>query len=471
MSFFSEQRWARLGFFALVLMCGILMINANAGQILLTEDFEGLELGPFLDESLAAIPALDNTKVWTSEPPEGWSVDLSYMPANGVRDWRGWTFANVQAWAYVAGDQRRTEFTNAKGTCAIADSDEWDDMAHDEGLFESYMSTSSISIAGLDANSLTMSFDSSWRPEGDQEVNIVVSFDGGAPQEILYWNSLDGDSYFHPDTNTNELVTIPIPNPTGAKSMVLTFGYMYASNNWFWAIDNIKITSGNQTVFSEDFESLELGPFLDEILPADVQSINPEKVWTKTPPTGWVQDDSLMPLNGVRDWWGWTFANAVAWSMVAGDQRRSEFTLAKGVAAIADSDEWDDLTHDSGPFEAYLSTPAISLVGMDENSVNLTFDSSWRPEGSQEVNIVVSFDGGNPQEILYWNSTDGDPNFHPDTSTNETVSVDINNPSGAKSMVLTFGYLYGTNNWFWAIDNIVIKSGTITGVDHWQLFE
>jgi len=454
-----------------VVLCFGSAIQPYAATVLLSEDFEGLNLGPFLDESLASVPALDNTKVWTNQTPAGWSVDNSWLPAyGGVRDWYGWTFANAQAWAFVAGDQRRTEFTNAKGVCAIADSDEWDDMAHEDGLYETYMSTPDISIAGLAANTLLLTFDSSWRPEGAQDANIMASFDGGAPVEILYWDSTDGSEWFHSDESTNEFVTVQINNPANAKTLKLTFGYMNASNNWFWAIDNIKIASGDKVVFSEDFEGLVLGPFMDEILPADVSAMNPEKIWTKTPPTGWVQDDSLMPANGVRDWWGWTFANALAWSTVAGDQRRSEFAKAKGVAAIADSDEWDDMAHDSGNYEAYLSTPEISLVGMDANSVTLAFDSSWRPEGAQFANITVSFDGAEPVEILYWNSTDGDPNFHPDTSTNESVSLNINNPAGAKKMVLKFGYGEASNNWFWAIDNLVVSSSTYTGVNDWQLF-
>ncbi|MFB3786137.1 MAG: hypothetical protein ACE15F_07180 [bacterium] len=455
-----------------LLVLGFLMIGtASYGQILFTEDFEGLTLGPFQNENLAAIPSLDNTKVWTKTPPEGWVLDDSFMPADGVRDWRGWSFANAQAWAYVAGDQRRSEFTNAKGVVAIADSDEWDDKTHDAGSWEAYLSTPAISIANLPANSLTMTFDSSWRPEGGQEVNIMASFDGGEPVEVLYWNSIEGDEFFHPDTSTNEFVTLAINNPAGAQSMVLKFGYMNGNNNWFWAIDNIKITSGNTLVFEEDFEGLDLGPFLDENLPSDVQALDANKVWTKTPPEGWTIDDSFMPEGGVLDWRGWSFANVLAWALVAEDQRRSEFTKGKGAAAIADSDEWDDLTHADGPWVGYLSTPAISIAGVPANSLNLTFDSSWRPEGQQDVNITVSFDGGEPVEVLYWNSTEGDPNFHPDTNTNETVTVTINNPGGAKSMVITFGYLYGTNNWFWAIDNIILRSGEATGVTDWQILE
>jgi len=453
-------------------ICSAMTIQVYAGQILLKEGFEGLPLGPFQNENLANISTLDPQKVWTSTPPTGWTVDNSFMPEPpGVRDWHGWTFANAQAWSYVAGDQRRSEFTNAKGVVAIADSDEWDDIKpHGEGLFETYLITPAISLTGVAANSLTLSFDSSWRPEGGQEVNIMASFDGGAPQEVLWWNSIAGDANFHSDESTNELVSVTINNPAGAKTMVLTWGYMYGSNNWFWAIDNIKITSGNQVVFSEDFESLALGPFLDEKLPENVQTIDVNKVWTKTPPTGWTLDDSYMPEGGVLDWRGWAFANAQAWATVAEDQRRSEFTKAKGVCAIADPDEWDDMSHDPGSWESYLSTPAISLTGIDPNSVILTFDSSWRPESPQEAGIQVSFDGKDPEWILYWTSVEGDPDFHSDDSTNETVTVEINNPAGAKSMVLTWGLFYAGNNWFWAFDNVLVSSGTITGIDNWSLF-
>ncbi len=461
----------RFGFAGLLVLSLFMVGNASFGQILFSENFEGLTLGPFQNENLSAIPSLDNTKVWTKTPPAGWTLDDSFMPADGVRDWRGWSFANAQAWAYVAGDQRRSEFTNAKGVAAIADSDEWDDLAHDAGSWEAYMSTPAIAVTDLPADSLTMTFDSSWRPEGGQEVNIMASFDGGDPVEVLYWNSIDGDPDFHPDTSTNEFVTIAIPNPAGAKSMVLTFGYMNGNNNWFWAIDNIKITSGNTTVFEEDFEGLDLGPFLDEKLPEDVQAIDPNKVWTKTPPAGWTIDDSFMPEGGVLDWRGWSFANVLAWALVAEDQRRSEFTKGKGVAAIADSDEWDDLDHGDGVWEGYLKTPAIDITGAPADSLFLIFDSSWRPEGGQEVNIMAAFDGGTPVEILYWNSVDGDPDFHPDTSTNETVTVPIANPAGAKSLALTFGYMNGDNNWFWAIDNLVLRSGEATGVSDWQILD
>jgi hypothetical protein len=34
---------------------------------------------------------------------------------------------------------------------------------------------------------------------------------------------------------------IPLNNPVGATSAVLTFKYLNGSNNWFWAFDNVRV--------------------------------------------------------------------------------------------------------------------------------------------------------------------------------------------------------------------------------------
>jgi hypothetical protein len=68
-----------------------------------------------------------------------------------------------------------------------------------------------MSLAGIAENSVVVDFDSSWRDEFDdnfhQTANIVVSYDGGAPVEILRWES-DGASPFFHDDAPNEHVTM-----------------------------------------------------------------------------------------------------------------------------------------------------------------------------------------------------------------------------------------------------------------------
>ena len=220
----------------------------------------------------------------------------------------------------------------------------------------------------------------------------------------------------------------------------------------------VKPAPGVIVLLSESFEGLPLGKNVDEGLAGD-------KVWTKTAPAGWVIDDKGVPgagnpaQDGVTEWAGWSFADRIWWTNTAGDQNRSQFTLGTGTVAIADPDEWDDLPHAAGRWATYLSTPAIDISGVQSGSLKLTFDSSWRPEfadyGHQTGNLKVSFDGGKAVELFLWESDTSSRNFKPD-STNETVTVKIDNLAGAKKMVLTFGLFDCGNNWWWAIDNVEV---------------
>jgi hypothetical protein len=215
------------------------------------EDFESVQLGPNIEEG-RAIP-VDN--VWTKEPPAGWSVE-DMVPGmdedndfNGVTEWIGWSFANKDWWVSAAGDQRRSEFTLGQGTVMVADPDEWDDAAHpdsaSEGWYNTFMSTSEISLVGVDANSVVLEFDSSWRPEYDdnyhQTANITVSYDGGPEEEVMLWESDPNSDFYKDDNSTNETITLQLSNPDGAQSMVIKFGLFDAGNDWWWAIDNIKV--------------------------------------------------------------------------------------------------------------------------------------------------------------------------------------------------------------------------------------
>jgi hypothetical protein len=242
-------------------------------------------------------------------------------------------------------------------------------------------------------------------------------------------------------------------------------------------------------LFYEDFDEIPLGPNIEE-------SSAGEHVWTNTPPSGWLIDNSNMagrdspdddgdgrPDNdGRSEWAGWAFADRTWWPTVD-DQTRSQFTRASGTVAIADPDEWDDAYSDptvygGGPglFNSLLTTPEISLAGIAANTLSLRFDSSWRPEAeddgapkfpvnaagsptnNQTAVITVSYDGGAPVQILKFDSKSGSPTYHPD-SQNESVSIPLNNPAGAQRMKITFAMLYAANDWWWAVDNIVVNAG------------
>ena len=221
-----------------------------AGGIIAMENFEGLTLGPNVDE------ALEGTQVWTKQAPEGWTIDDSGVPGvgnpalDGVTEWAGWSFASKDWWVEAAGDQRRSEFVFGQGTVAIADGDEWDDQEHAEGYVDTFLSWP-VNVAGVEADTLELTFASSWRPEYDsnyrQTANIMVAFDGGQGTEILRWESDSNSAYFH-DHAPNEAITVQIPNPANANQMVITFGYFDAGNDWWWAIDNLVVKTVTKTV-------------------------------------------------------------------------------------------------------------------------------------------------------------------------------------------------------------------------------
>ena len=449
-----------------------LSVASAQSVTLYSENFEGLDLGPNVDEGLNADDPRD--AVWSPNGPPGWVIDRSGVPgygtdADGVTEWAGWNFADPIWWSEVAGDQTRSMFIEGTDkVIAVADGDEWDDGYHEPGLMNTFMSTPPIPVAGLPSKT-PLELLSSWRPDVSQIATITASYDGGNPIEILRYESDPASEYYWPD-NQLEDVSIPLNIPAGAQNVVLKFGYTEASNNnnWWWAVDNISL--GN---YYEDFEGVELGTNVDEGRAKPV-----DNVWTKTPPAGW-SVENMVPgqdeeddLNGVTEWIGWSFTNKDWWVGVAGDQRRIEFAKGQGTVMVADPDEWDDADHpdsaSEGWYNTFMKTSAITLDGVDANSVKLKFDSSWRPEYDDDYhqtgNITVSYDGGPETEVLLWESDPDSDNFKDDNSTNDTITVDLKNPAGAKSMVLKFGLYDAGNDWWWAIDNLAITGTGNVGI-------
>ncbi len=223
-----------------------------------------------------------------------------------------------------------------------------------------------------------------------------------------------------------------------------------------------------QTIWFENFETVELGPNVDEGLAG-------EKVWGKTF-EGWVSDDSGVPgtdtgLDGVTEWAGWSFADKGWWTSTAGDQRRSEFTRAGGTSLIADPDEWDDQAHEdsaaNGWFQTVITTPSINIDGQGANSLFLGFDSSWRPEFDsnyrQSGRVWAQFGDGAPVELFTWLSDNSDLNYKDDMSTNEYVLVPLANPGDATDLKISFEMFDAGNDWWWAVDNIAVGVPPLVG--------
>ena len=232
--------------------------------VLFEEDFEDVTLESSIAEQLK------DKRVWSGTPPDGWEITNENPEDLGMPEWRTWAIVDLEWWTATAEDQRRSEFTGKHndgkgiGTGAVSDPDEWDDWelnGNPDALsrWNGHLITPSIKIKGAAEKSLVLTLDSSWRPEDTQDGEITVSFDGGKEEQILLFESVGIDAGAHTlvtiptlkldeekindGEQINETLEIPIDNPTGAAEMIISFGVIDAQNDWWWAIDNIKLIS------------------------------------------------------------------------------------------------------------------------------------------------------------------------------------------------------------------------------------
>ncbi|MEM7311710.1 MAG: PEP-CTERM sorting domain-containing protein [Planctomycetota bacterium] len=242
--------------------------SSQAQLTLMFEDFEGVPLGPNVEEGDS------QQEVWTDTPPAGWTIsndipgDINDPTQNGVREWYGWSFTNKDWWNFVAGDQRRSEFTRGLNTVLVADGDEWDDadgairseialMSSPTDFYDTTITTASIPIpAGIPAGRIQLAFDSSWRDEAfddldstnNQTGTVSVRYDGGSPIELLRWDSDPESDFFHDDNcdetceTTNERITLDMEYDGSASSVQIEFGFGNAWNDWWWAVDNVLVS-------------------------------------------------------------------------------------------------------------------------------------------------------------------------------------------------------------------------------------
>ena len=237
------------------LLAGIAPASVTTTE-LLAEDFEGVTLGPNVDEGEAG------AAVWTADAPAGWAVtNAAGMPDNGVTEWNGWSFPLATWWATAAGNQERVQFTDTSaggfgiGVVAVADPDEYDDLnsALDGGPFDSTLWSPAIDVSAAEADSVVLTFDSSWRPEDSQSAMITVSYDGGDAMEVLRFDPNGNDAILvRPLDGTSEnlgnldlinnAMSVGLGNPAGASTAVIGFRMYDATNDWWWAIDNVRVT-------------------------------------------------------------------------------------------------------------------------------------------------------------------------------------------------------------------------------------
>ncbi len=468
-------------------------IGGTATQ-LFSEDFDSVTLRSPVDETSApCATAACTANAYTRTGPNGVTVSVAGPlpgPAGlGVVDWRGWSFTQRPYWNCVSGGNG-SSFLGADGTIAVADGDEFDDLAHEPGNLDTTLSTPSINIAARSGNLLALTFKSSWRQAGAQTATISAVFNTGQTIVLDQWDSLQGSPDFKPSAE-NEVVGLPVNVPAGATSVVLQFRYV-GGDNWWWAIDDVRLFEGEIAVaiggFTPFRSLMALGP--------SVNYSGCTAPWAPDAPIGWTEvfnpTDALgAPYCGLvpcgrPEWQGWSFPNREWWGSPAVDtQLRETFTRGVGRVAVADPDEWDDFGSGLAQFNAFLTSPSIALPPV-VTSLTVNFDSSWRPEGNDDatqgdpvggefsnnqtaiVKAIYTLSGGGTQtvEVLNWNSFPEpdanaippivNPNFKPDAP-NEAVALNLTPPAGATAVRLEFSLTKARNDWWWAFDNLDVR--------------
>ncbi|MDP7293493.1 MAG: immunoglobulin domain-containing protein, partial [Verrucomicrobiota bacterium] len=172
------------------------------GGAYLVEDFDELMLGPWGSDGESIGDGTD----WTATPPADWATvrGADHVPV-AVAEFDGWTFVDSVSWHKTAGPER-DQFTKGSDVIAVADS------AHSGGesdaKFSATMATPMIDIADAQADSLILTYDSSWRQV--QRKRVVASFE----------EDFEGD-------NVGEGVTI-------AGTAVQALEFIRTGGDWPW---------------------------------------------------------------------------------------------------------------------------------------------------------------------------------------------------------------------------------------------
>lgn len=218
-------------------LTGSFATSLSAATLSVT-DFEGLALTPYV--SPTEVGKGDGTD-WTSTLPSGWSMTFN-GPVGDPTEFQGWRVMDVDSWVATEGNQDRGLWTRggvgAHGSVLVADGDAYDDGTNiDTGLMNTFARTPAIDLSGLAPGSVTISFDSFWRNEETQKGSLRVSYDGGGSFDVLkaYDSAALADGIV-----IDEHLDIAVNNPASG-SMIFEFAYTDASNDWWWAIDNVRI--------------------------------------------------------------------------------------------------------------------------------------------------------------------------------------------------------------------------------------
>lgn len=202
---------------------------------LFNENFDQIALDPFVSPTESGGSGND----YTRDLPSNWTRDETTTPIGNPVEFRGFSLLNKNSWIATASNQDRDQFTKASGTVLVADGDEYDDGTNiDPNAYNVYVTTSTINLNNVKANTVSLQFDSSYRHYASQNGQVQVSWDNGISWETLL--TLDASNALPDLSRVNETIVLAVNNPL-TSTMTLRFAYLDAGNDWWWAIDNIQV--------------------------------------------------------------------------------------------------------------------------------------------------------------------------------------------------------------------------------------
>lgn len=378
-------------------------------------------------------------------------------------------------------------------------------------------------ISGANLAGLELSFDWDFVTEDNQIGFADVSFDGGTSWQTLFtvassnwtgdpvwgafafpdqlsWSTNPGDDVVYsafPAGDGSPVVAsmsegiflsgVDFTPPDGATSMIVRFGVVLSGNDWWFAVDNVGLTDGASLNEFEDFEGLTLLPFPEGGVgqpPGDGTD------YTQEIPN-WVIDNSGLlteSLEGAFN--GWALLDVQSWTNQQGGQNRTflnEISIfgERNTALVADPDAHDDFDvelpdgdplEDLKEFNSYVSR-TYDLTDFKNTTVRISFDWETRVESSQRALAEASFDGGVTWVTLLDVDSDdeakltavapflflGDDTYatFADVQTFEFGGSGSALPAiNSNSMILRFGLIDAENNWWFAVDNILVEAET-----------
>lgn len=182
-------------------------------------------------------PATDGILGWTKTTPPGWTITNAEGMPVGTHEMNGWSLMTKAFWQ-AGDDQERSTFTLGRNVVAVADPDEWDDVNDPEskGRFDSTLTTPVAPIpAGT--SKVYLAWDNHYRVEEPQEAEVTVEFDTGQKVQLIHWTPANTADMDH----VNKTINLPVDVPAGATSMKVNFRLFNAMNDWYWAIDHIRL--------------------------------------------------------------------------------------------------------------------------------------------------------------------------------------------------------------------------------------